>query len=151
MSGIARGTYPVLLKAAGAQAASTVGPNIVIPDGYTRVVCVVNCTAATGTAPTLNVYIQNGITFPASGDVVPGPPTGTLTWNDVISFTQITVAATYYAGAIETASFMNIAQDAALAAGSIRSGVFGNHWRYKSAITATTPVFTYSVFAVFFP
>lgn len=151
MSGIARGVYPVVLKAAGAQTASTVGPTIVVPDGYTRVRFAVNCTARSGTSPTLAVFIQTGTVFPAAGDLVGNRTTGTLTWNDLVSFASITNTGTQYASFIESSGFINAAQDAALTAGSIRAGVIGSYIRYKSTITATTPSFTYSVFAEFLP
>lgn len=146
-----RGTKLVVLSAAQAITGATTGSEIVIPDGYTRIQVVLNITAKSGTSPTLNVYLQNAIRFAASTDTVGALPTGTVTWNDLVSFAQATNTGTQYASFIESTGFVAAAQDGALTAGTIRAGVIGNRLRVKFATGGSSPSFTCSVVAQLLP
>ncbi len=86
--------------------------------------------AGTGTAPTLNTYVQFG------GD-------NSVNWDDRVSFNQITTAASKQEAAISSGSLAVTAfTDGTLAAGSIRDGTFPGFIRVKYVVGGTTPQFT---------
>lgn len=103
--------------------------------GLGRFLIQLDCTAASGTTPTLNVYIQTTVD-------------GT-NWQDVGSFTQVTVAARRFmrivAGGLIPGVVEEPQKDASLAAGSVESGPLGKQIRAKYVIAGTTPSFTFAV------
>lgn len=127
------------------------GSVILVPDGYTRARFLLDVTAASGTTPTLNVYVQNEIKPPVAADLIVDAPTGTAFYNDFISFTQATAPARWFASVVETSNFAAVAQDAALTAGTVRSGPLGSNWRVKWDLGGTSPSFTFSVSVELWP
>lgn len=99
---------------------------------FTQAVFELDVTVVSGTTPTLNVYIQSLL------------PDGT-NWDDVVSFTQVTAASRRVARLSGLANVEAAANDAALTAGTVRSGPFGPLVRVKWVIAGTTPSFTFSV------
>ena len=95
-------------------------------------------TAATGTSPTLDVYIQKLL------------PDG-ATWVDLIHFTQATGAVVRWVSVVGTAMSADIAvQDAALTVATVRAALLGSVWRVKYVIGGTNPSFTFQVGAEFY-
>lgn len=151
----------VLLTQAAYTSSSTAGP-FNIPEGYLGVIFCIQCTAASGTSPTLNVFIQDQIYPSATTDTYPGKGTGTAIFDDFYAATQITGAATKvmrFSGSslIGTANATSITtcdyaiSDGALTAGSVRPGPLGNIWRVKYTIAGTSPSFTFNITAKLLP
>lgn len=148
----------VILLPSAAYTSSSTGSDLNIVDGYCGAIICVQCTAASGTSPTLNVYVQDKI-FPASAtDAVLAKGTGTAIYDDFYAMTQMTGTATKVvrvnmssltgsanAASITTADYA--IADASLAAGAIRPGPVGNIWRVKYVIGGTSPSFTFNVTA----
>jgi len=124
--------------------------DIILPDWCTSAIVKVTCTPVTGTTPTLNVYIQSKLGTAAAGDgeQLLGP-TGTATYDDFVSFTQITAAATRIARVVGGGNVEHAAADGALTAGSMRNGPIGRAWRIKWVIGGTNPSLTFAVMAQF--
>jgi hypothetical protein len=113
-----------------------------------------NVGTATGTLPTLDMYIQQGFRALAAGDTTVGIDTLTTTytiWDDVVHFAQVTagpgVQILRWIGGPGTsaantpfASF-SAAKDAALAVSTVATGALGSVWRLKWVIGGTTPVY----------
>lgn len=132
--------------------ADITGSELVLPAGFSRMIVKLQTGAATGTTPTLNCYVQEGVRDIAAGDIIGAVPTGTVVWNDYISFTQVTGAATRYARIKEGSSVEAAVADAALTAGTIRSGPIPQRVRVKMDIGGTSPSFaTVSVIAELLP
>jgi len=149
----------VILLAQTVATASGVGGVLNVPDGYIGAIICIQCTAASGTSPTLNVFIQDQI-FPSAAtvDVALGKGTGTVIFDDFYAATQITAAATkimrFTSGSMvgspnnaATTSCDYAISDAALTAGSMRPGPLGNIWRVKYTIAGTSPSFSFNVTA----
>lgn len=144
-------------------AASSTGKILNIPDGFMGAILCIQCTAASGTSPTLNIFLQDEIFPAASADTeFSGRGTGTAIWDDFYAATQITGTATKMARFFTTmlAPTANAASittcdyaisDAALTAGSIRPGPMGNIWRVKYTIGGTSPSFTFNITAKLIP
>lgn len=145
------GSRTIVLKTSAAQTVSAAGSEIVLPDGYKRMYVFLDVTAASGTTPTLNVYLQRGIRQIAAADAVNGVTTGTIKYNDLISFTQVTGVTARFAAAVESTNFEAAAQDAALAAGTVRAGPLAGRWRPKWTIGGTSPSFTFSIILELLP
>lgn len=95
-------------------------------------------TTASGTSPTLNVYIQKLL------------PDDT-TWQDIASFVQMTTTGKEYADLVHMdASVIATNADGALTADNTQVGLFGNEWRLKWVIGGTNPSFTFTVSGSFF-
>jgi hypothetical protein len=148
----------VILLASTTAIASSTGVVLNIPDGFIGAMICIQVTAASGTSPTLNVFLQDQF-FPATtGDVALGKGTGTVIFDDFYAATQFTTTATkvarFTSGVIGgTANAASVTtcdyaiSDAALTAGSIRPGPLGNIWRVKFTIGGTSPSFTFNVTA----
>lgn len=145
----------VLLPQAAYASSSTAGP-FNIPDGFTGAIFLIQCTAASGTSPTLNIFIQDQFYPSATTDTAPNKGTGTVVFDDFYAATQITGAATKVARfnnsmLVGTANAASITtcdyaiSDGALTAGSIRPGPVGNIWRVKYTIAGTSPSFTFNI------
>lgn len=141
----------MVLTVLAARNADGSGSVIVVPDGYTRGRFLLDVTAASGTTPTLNVYVQNEILPPVAANLVVDAPTGTKFYNDFISFTQATAIGRWFASVVEASNFAAVAQDAALTAGTVRSGPLGSYWRVKWDVGGTSPNFTFSVSVELWP
>lgn len=140
----------VLVPVTTSVASSTSG-TIVIPEDYTCAILLLECSAASGTTPTLNVRIQHAITGAGATDLQGGQPTGTVVYADVVSFAQVTAAANVSAFWKGTASVTATVTDGTLAAGTISNGPLGRAWRVKYTIGGTNPSFTWSLVAQFLP
>jgi len=128
------------------------GPELVLPAGYSRMIIKLQNGAATGTTPTLNCYVQEGVRDVVAADIVGSRPTGSVVWNDYVAFTQTTTTATRYARIKEGSSVEAVAADAALAAGTIRNGPIPQRVRVKIDVGGTNPSFaTVSVIAELMP
>lgn len=139
------GSRTVLLKPSAAAAASAAGSAINVPAGCRGIVVYVDVTEATGTSPTLNVYIQDGIKAAgnavAAGDLCDGD----YEFEDYISFTQITTAADKVARKDFTGEEEAAHADVGLTAGQLRNGPMTDRVRAKWVIGGTNPSFTFSI------
>ena len=151
----------VLLTQAAYTSSGTAGPYN-IPEGFLGVILCIQCTAASGTSPTLNVFLQDQIYPSATTDAALSKGSGTAIFDDFYAATQITGAATKvmrFSGSslIGTANATSITtcdyaiSDAALTAGSVRPGPMGNIWRVKYTIGGTSPSFTFNITAKLCP
>lgn len=96
--------------------------------------------AGTGTTPTLNVYIQKGMSTAAASDASGAVATGAIEWQDLIAFAQATTSAgTQYAEVVEAGNVVQASKDASLTAGSVANGPLGTWWRVKYVIAGTNP------------
>jgi hypothetical protein len=93
--------------------------------------------AASGTSPTLDVYVQKLL------------PDGT-TYDDLIHFTQATAAASYVATAVVGNQAVHTAATRSLGAGLVRSSTFGNTWRIDAVVGGTNPSFTFALYGDFY-
>ena len=132
--------------------------DIVTPEDFNSCILKLATGVTTGTSPTLNMYVQQKLGTSAAGDSFGRQPSGTASWDDLFSFTQIVATGTLIlrwmpitapvaAGAVLSATQTIAPSDAALAAGSVRLGPLGRIWRLKWVITGTSPTFpgTYMV------
>lgn len=133
MSNLVRQT--LVASAARTTSADSGFLNLQTGKAFTEAVFELDVTAQSGTTPTLNVYIQSLL------------PDG-VNWDDVVAFTQIAAATGRRVARLSgLANTEAAANDAALAAGSMRSGPFGPVLRVKWVIAGTTPSYTFSVSA----
>ena len=120
------------------------GSEVINIEGYTaaRIFLDIGGTVS-GTSPTLDVYIQNGIRQHGSATSAGDKAVGALKWNDFAHFTQATTSSTsFFIGVVGGGNFANASQDAALGAATIRNGPLGSYWRVKGAVGGTNPVFS---------
>ena len=110
-------------------AASASGDKLPGMEKYTSALFVATSGAVTGTSPTLNVYIQTLL------------PDGS-TWQDIVSFTQITAATSRIAHFVTGAASEAAVQTEALTAGSIKAIGLGNYIRVRCVVGGTNPSFT---------
>ncbi len=123
-------------------ASSTTSAIFKIPAGpYLGVIAAVNVTAASGTSPTLNLILQNGLRLAG----------GTYLWNDYASFIQSTTTTSKWLRWVVQGEESHASSDGALAAGEIRNGPIGTTWRLKYVVAGTTPSFTAEFVAEFLP
>lgn len=106
-------------------------------DHYTSADIFLTVTAASGTSPTLNVYIQKL------------SPDGS-TWQDVASCAQAVTTGNQSFTAISNSTAPFTPTDATLAAASLKLAQMGNTWRVKWVIGGTNPSFTFAVYGDFF-
>lgn len=96
-----------------------------------------NITAASGTSPLLDVYVQR---------LCPD----NVTWDDLVHFTQASAAADYMATVVVGNAGVHTIAVRTLAAGTVRStGSTGGIWRVDCVIAGTTPSFTFQLFGDF--
>jgi hypothetical protein len=126
--------------------------------GYAGLIAHVSCNTVSGTSPTLNVYLQNQVTDAAAADVAPGPPTGSVRFQDLIAFSQITTtgqvafAFKNQGDIYSAASGATLQQDATLTTGTVNVGPIGPNWRIKWVVGGTSPSFgTVNVTALVVP
>lgn len=134
----------VLVPSTTATSSST-GDELNIAEPFTSALIYLNVSAASGTSPTLNVYVQEVFTLPASGDAELSQPTGTKFYDDIVSFTQATSTGTWVARIVGGGNVVAAKKDASLSAGSCANGPIGSIWRVKYVIAGTSPSFTFSV------
>lgn len=158
-------TRDIVLLQSTTDTGNAAGSDINLPQGYQSAIIILNVSAASGTSPTLNVYVQSKLPQPAGADLTGGFPTGTAIYDDFLAFTQLNATGTQIARVIASgpaagtpatsgslAVGMDYAkQDAALTANNYRIGPFGGMWRVKYKIAGTSPSFTFSVVAQMVP
>ena len=140
----------VLVPSTTATSSST-GSELNIAEPFTSAILYLDVTAASGTSPTLNVYVQEVLTAPASGDAALAQPSGTKFYDDFVSFTQATATGRWVARITGGGNVVAATKDASLTAGSVANGPIGSIWRVKYAIAGTSPSFTFSVSAKLIP
>lgn len=154
---MANPSQDVILLASTTAVASGNGSALNVVEGFVGAIICIQVTAASGTSPTLNVFVQDEILPAASTDLAINKGTGTAIFDDFYAATQITSTATKVlrfsassftigtanANSITTADYA--ISDAALTAGSVRPGPIGNIWRVKYTIGGTSPSFTFNV------
>jgi hypothetical protein len=139
----------VLLPSQTISASGTTGA-IVIPEGFNAVNIYFNVGTATGTLPTLDMYIQQGWKALTAADTATGVDALATTftiWDDYAHFAQVTAGPgiqtlriLYGAGTGTGAtSGFSAAKDAALAVSTVVPGDIGTCWRLKWVTGGTTP------------
>jgi hypothetical protein len=94
-------------------------------------------TAASGTTPTLNVYIQKL------------SPDG-LTWQDIASVTQATTTGNQSFTAVSSSQAPFTPTDATLTQTTLKLAHMGSIWRCKWVIGGTNPSFTFEIWGTFY-
>ena len=122
------------LLASSTQTASGTAAGHLPVEGFTQAVLQLAVTAASGTTPTLDLYLQLRL------------PDG-ATYTDLAHFTQATSTGNWYVSMVTGSNAAAAAQDAALAAGSVASLNFLGNWRLKWVIGGTNPSFTFAVYS----
>jgi hypothetical protein len=90
-------------------------------------------TAASGTSPTLDVYVQKKLADAA-------------TYQDIAHFTQVTTSPTGRVMSLVTGGNKEeIQQTNTLAAATVNAVAFGGIWRISAVVAGTTPSFTFSL------
>lgn len=116
----------------GTMTATTTGAGLVGSDSFSAASFFLNVTAATGTSPTLDVYIQKLL------------PDRT-TWCDIAHFAQLTGSAARSIDMVSVANAVYTPALRTLAAGSAISGDIGSTLRYDAVIGGTNPSFTFTL------
>lgn len=159
---MANPSQDIVLLPSTTAVASGNGSALNIPEGFAGASICIQVTAASGTSPTLNVFVQDQF-YPAGvSDLALQKGTGTVIFDDFFAATQITGTATrvfrfYNCFIVGTANANSITtcdyaiSDAALTAGSARPGPIGNIWRVKYTIGGTSPSFTFNITAKLLP
>lgn len=143
----------ILLPSQTISANGTTGA-IGIPDIYNACILYLNVGTATGTLPTLDVWIQQGFKAIAAGDTAAGTDMAATTytvWDDYIHFAQVTagpgvqIARILEGSGLQTTvtatASIGAAQDAtgAGATAVVKAGPIGSAWRIKWVVGGTTP------------
>jgi len=118
-----------------------------VPEWCTGLLFKCTVGTASGTTPTLNCRIQQGLPNAASGDTVGENPQaakyGDWQFFDFASGTQITATGqTCVIRIVGGGNSTELATDNTLAAGTIKSGPIGGVLRFKFDIGGTNPAFT---------
>lgn len=121
-----------------AAAATTQTDNFTLQaNDYDSIAIEVTCSAASGTSPTLDVYVQ---CQDSQGN-----------WRDVVHMGQVTAVLTnpLYAevSSGDSERYIGAVGSATVAAGSLGVPILNNNLRVYSVIGGTTPSFTYTVTA----
>jgi hypothetical protein len=94
-------------------------------------------TAASGTTPTLDVYVQKLL------------PDGS-TWDDVGHFTQMTSTGSNIMTLVAGNAGVHAQAVRNVSSGSLRTTHFGNTWRLDAVVGGTNPSFTFAIFGDFY-
>ena len=125
------------LLASTTQTSSAVASGYLPVMGFTQMMTELDVTAASGTSPTLDLYLQVRL------------PDGT-NYTDFAHFTQSTGTGIWYISATTGGNVASVQQDAALAAATVAGIAFQGNWRLKWVIGGTNPSFTFAVYASLF-
>lgn len=143
----------ILLHSQTITASGTTG-TIGMPDQYDSCILYLNVGTATGTLPTLDVWVQQGLKAVASADTVDGLDMTASTytvWDDYIHFPQVTagpsvqLARIFPGTGLQTTATadasIGVAQDASGAGATavVKAGPIGSAWRIKWVVGGTTP------------
>lgn len=121
------------LHSATSTSSSTFG-NIIV--SANTAVLFLDITAASGTSPTFNLYVQRLL------------PDST-TWTDICAFTQATGTTQEWFSLVSGSNQIGSVSDAALTAATSENINFGYKWRLKWVITGTSPSFTWTLYGEF--
>ena len=144
----------ILLSAITTQTTNGSSPVMVLPQGYTSAILTLNVLTVSGTAPTLNVFVQNRLRQAAATDLVGQDisDTGTAIFDDLLAFTQATTSNTAFVFRIVGGGNVCVAnKNTTLTAASAESGPLGGSWRVAWTTGGTTPSFAFSVACQFIP
>lgn len=130
-------TADVELVASAARTASGVSDLIFGADNFSGANFHLDVTTASGTTPTLNVYVQ-------------GRMSDDSTFTDLFAFSQLAAAGDRIASWVNGGNQEFPATDATLAAGTFRSMLFPRVLRIKWTIGGTNPSFTFRLTAKFY-
>ena len=89
-------------------------------------------TAATGTSPTFDLFVQKLLADAA-------------TWQDIAHFTQATAAGNQVMHMVTGGNKVEAQQTNTLAAATVNAVPFGSTWRLSALIAGTSPSFTFSL------
>lgn len=106
-------------------------------DNYSSADIFLTCTARSGTAPTLNVYIQKL------------SPDGS-TWQDIASCTQVTATGNQSFTTISSSQVPFTPTDATLTQTTMKLAQMGSTWRLKWVLGGSSPSFTFAVYGNFY-
>lgn len=124
---------------------TTTGSKMVIIESYTSFIARLTCGTVTGTSPTLNVIIQQGMRVDKAGDLDGQNVTGAdanIVWNDYASFTQIVTSnADIWMNVVGSGTVVGAAKSGSLSAGTIANGPIGSLWRVDAVVGGTSPSF----------
>lgn len=118
------------------------GDAVINLEGYTAAIIRLTVPTPTGTSPTLNFRIQQGITDDnAAVNAGDQPPAeASITWDDFAAFAQATTSqVTRYIRIVGGGNAESASSSGALAAGTIRNGPLGSLWRAQWTIGGTNP------------
>lgn len=134
------------------------GAGISVPLGgsqYTAVIFRLKVGTVTGTSPTLNAFIQDGMRIVPAGAIegrdVEGDSPTDYEFSDYGAFLQVTAAGASRLSTVGGGEEAYVETDATLTAGQIRNGPIGNIVRVKFAVGGTNPSFPVTVIAQFTP
>jgi hypothetical protein len=131
---VAEGEYTYSGLGALSGAATTTSGNQEIR-GASRLAVHLKVTAVSGTTPTIDVWLQHSVD-------------GGVTWDDFAHFAQLTAAGDriiQHSCDVVSGTPEHVAQDAALAAATVRHGPLGALTRAKVTLGGTTPAATVQV------
>lgn len=92
-----------------------------------------NVTAASGTTPTFDLYLQKKLADAA-------------TYQDIAHFNQVTSTSKQVMSLVTGGNKLESQQTNTLAAGTVNSVAFGAIWRLSVVIAGTSPSFTFSLY-----
>lgn len=118
----------------------------IIPvENYTSFIARLSVGTASGTSPTLDVYIQQGMRPAVATDTATQDAQGAdanIIWDDYAHFAQVTASSQVkWLRAVGGGNVSSVAQDGALGAGTVQNGPLGSIWRIKLVVAGTNPAF----------
>ncbi len=132
----------VILLPAATRTTTGTGPSVIYIEGYTAARIRFINTTVTGTSPTLNMRIQQGILTDQGSTTAGDKAEGAVEWDDFLSFTQNTTSnTTRYIRIVGGGNVESVASANALAAATYRNGPLGAIWRVAWVIGGTNPSF----------
>lgn len=145
----------LVLQPSTTSTTSSNGGLLNLPGAFMGCILHLNVSAASGTSPTFNVFVQDVLQPASATDTILNPPTNNTAvqvFDDFAAFTQATAAGDWLIRnyALGT-SIGNAKSDGSLAAGTVRPGPVGMYWRVRWVIAGTTPSFTWSIVAHLLP
>src|SRR5512146_762689 len=120
------------LLASTTQTASSTASGHLPVEGFTQAMLQLKVSAASGTSPTLDLYLQTRL-----------PDASTYT--DLAHFVQATTTGSSYVSMVTGGNLAAATSDASLAAATVNAIAFQGNWRLKWVIGGTNPSFTFSV------
>lgn len=144
-------TSVVLLPNAARTTTNTGSAVIKIEDFTSCILMLDVSTTPSGTSPTLNVRIQQGVLDDGAAANVGDKSAGSAVWDDFAAFAQVTASGKRFIRIVGGGNAESAASAGALAAGTIRNGPLGSLWRVQWTVGGTNPNFTFDVNAQLIP